>query len=581
MGVPSVSGVRLALGATRLRFPLEAMKRRRRDTDVSGLRPPRIGAPRVSDELELKPIRDIALREIISHADSGTARVYLPLVGTKIRKGLFSIEIPDGAQAVIDVVVQNGRILRDREHTKGDIVPDISLPLGLKFRGVFLDDDGSLIADIARFPNINLSWLNVAKLRVPETLDGLLDILFRDRETEADDDLSSSDPGDDGDDNSGASVPVQLRHLRVEARDVEPRERPLALGEAGEISLGAETRLDIDVSEDALEIGGHVDIPNAELSGAGFSVRGLTASGEGSAALQRGDDRELVLEFRCREASVVGATVELLDGSHLEFGDSVAEDVDIAITRAGGEVHFHVATKAFKGKLTGGVLMTWIGRKVHPLQLSEMEIEGAVAVSDKHFDVDVEVRGARIEAHGVSMPLGLAYLDIGALDASGSGRLRAGTEYGYAFSGSLAVNAVLSGGKFYAGPASARFVEGTRIALQLTRAGGRERLHEIEASGTIEAALASGSIPITARSRLKFSRGATGTVALHSIKLDPGDTWPRIEAGAQLTAAADAFALEDWMEFPAGVVSVEIPSIVLEEDGDLVLEEVSVELSTE
>jgi hypothetical protein len=35
------------------------------------------------------------------------------------------------------------------------------------------------------------------------------------------------------------------------------------------------------------------------------------------------------------------------------------------------------------------------------------------------------------------------------------------------------------------------------------------------------------------------------------------------------------------MEFPAGVVSVEIPSIVLEEDGDLVLEEVSVELSTE
>jgi hypothetical protein len=574
MGVPSVGGVKMTLQAGHVHLPLQALKERMA-TDGAALRPPRIGAPKVADEFELKPIRDIALRELLSHATHGTARVHLPLVATKLKKGLFTIEIPEEAEAVIELEVEDGIIIRDKKRTRGDIVPDISLPLGLKFRGIYLDDDGSIIADIARFPNLNLSWLNVAKLRIPATLEELMAMLFGDEI--AGEPSAEPEPKKDG-----TSVPVDLSRLRVEARDIVPRPDGLPLGQAGVLQLGPDTRLDVDYTEDALELGGHVDISRADLTGAGFAVRGLSANGTGSGAVMRTDEsRRVVMEFRCHEVSVSSASIELLDGSRLEFGESYAEDVDVVFTRTGGEVHFHVAARQFRGRLTSGVLMTWIGRKVHPVRLSEMDLEGAITISDQHFEVDVEVQGARLELDDFALPLGVAYLDVATLEASGTGRLIAGSQSGYSFAGSLAVNADLKGGKLLTGPLSARLVEGTHVTLAVSRIGGAEHLQEIDASGTVDFRIASGSIPIGAHSRLKFARGAVGTLALHQLALERGDAWPKIEAGAQFTAASDPFDLEDLMELPPGVMSVEIPHIGLEADGDLALRDIVIVLASE
>jgi len=562
----------MTLQAAHLRLPLQAIKERA-PTDTSALRPPRIGPPQVADELELNPIREIALRELLSHASGGTARLYLPLVASKIKKGPFSIEIPAGAEAVIDLVVEDGRILRDKARTRGTIVPEISLPLGLKFRGIFLDDDGSVIADISRFPNIKLSWLNVAALKIPATLEDTVALLIKDKPQAG----QAPEPPKEG-----ASLAAEAKLLRVEARDATPRAEPLSLGDAGYVTLGPETRLDVDYSADGLEIGGHVEVPDAELSGAAFRVTGLRAVGAGSAALHLTEgDRNFVMEFRCDRASISGGSINLLDGSRLELGESSAEDVEIVLTRARGAAHFHVSSKKFRGKLVGGVLMTWIGRKIHPVALAEMDVEGAVSISDRHFNVDVEVRGASVELHDVMVPLGVAYVEVASLDASGSGRFRAGTASGYSFAGALAVNARLAGGRLVTGPVTARFIEGTHVALNVTNLAGNERLEQLEASGTIELALASGSIPVGPDARLKFSRGAVGTLALHSIALSASDRWPRIEAGARFTAASDALNLEDLVELPPGIMNVELPHITLEANGDLGLRDLTMQLSSD
>jgi hypothetical protein len=572
MGLPTVGSLKLTLQAARIDLPLQALRERLPGTGP-GLRPPRIGPPRVSDEFELKPIREIALRELLSHAASGMARVHLPLEPSSIRKGPFTIDIPEGTEAVIDFQVEEGRILRDRSRTRGRFVPDISLPLGLKFRGIYLDEDGSIIADISPFPNLNLSWLNVANLRVPETLDSMLAMLFG---------TASPPDGERPGGGERAALAVRLDALRVQASQVVPRPETLSLGAAGALDLGPDTRLDVDYARDGIEIGGEVDVARAFFVGTGFAVRGLKTAGTGRAVIRRvGDTREIRLDLHCREASMEGATISLLDGSRLELQHAAAQDVEVTITTRGGEAHFQLATTRLQARVSGGVLMVWIGGQVRPVEIAEMDVSGTVVLGDERgLYVDVEVRGALMKLGALDLPFGIADLSLAGMEISGSGRLKAGRDTGYLFSGSMGINADLSDGVFDAGPVRAHLLEGTHINLAIRRAGGRERLHELDASGTVELKLASGSLPVGRSSRLNFSRGGTGTLAIHSLVLESGSTWPRVEAGARLHAETEAGQLDELVELPAGLVGVEIPQIRLAQDGNLSLHELIAVLDT-
>ncbi|RMH42965.1 MAG: hypothetical protein D6689_06465 [Deltaproteobacteria bacterium] len=587
MSVPTVRGIKLRLEIGAAEIPLAPLRRRAAtENGDSGLRAPRIAPPTVTDEFELRPIRDIALREILSHADGGKVRVHLPLEPRTVKKGPIAIRIPEGARVVIDLRVEGGRILRDRDHTRGDIVPDLELPLGLKVRGVYLDEaDGSLIADIAHFPNVNLSWLSIARLRIPGTLDGLLALLFpdHDRADDAGAAARASTAPRDADDAAAPALPVRLAELRVEARDVVPRDRELSLGQAGRIALGARTRLDIDYSKDALEIGGDIEIDDADIAGAGFSLRGLRAFGAGSAALVRdARRRELVVELRCDDAAVASGRIDLVDGSHLELGETTAENLRIALCRRSGAAQFAVDAARIDSRIAGGVVMTRVGRKTYPVRVADMEIAGRARVSDRAFDLDVEVRGARIDAESVAVPLGVARIDVRALDASGSGRFCANSRGDYAFDGSLAVNADLAGGRIVSGPFSGRLPdEGTRVSLAVARiAGGARGVTEFDASGTADVRLASGSVPVGNGHRLQFSRGAAGTLALHAIRLQSGDAWPRIDAGLHLTAAADAVIVGGAVDLPSGVGIIDAPSIALGADGTLAVHRAVVEVAS-
>ncbi len=574
----------LQVGAVHI--PLQTLLDRLPERE-SRLRPPRIGAPKLEDEFELKPMRDIAVREMLAHANSGTARVHLPLSPALIKKGPFKIEIPAEAEAIIDLSVVDGRIKRGKEHTKGNIEPDIGLPLGLKVRGIYLDeDDGSIIADIAKFPDINLSWLNVAKLRIPATLDGLLAMLFDRAERAAsasearaktlDDELSVETEEEE----RPPSLAVELGGLRVEARSVTPRDEEVALGPLGALTLGPQTRLDVDYSAEALVVRGTVDINGANLSGAGFSVRGLEALGEGTATLTRTDEeRRLRLEYSCHEASCVGASVRLLDGSRFELGPSRVEDLAIAFERSPDGVHWEISSRKLNGRLAGGTMMMFIAGKAHPIQLAEMDVEGALKLSDRYgFELDAEVKGAHMAMESLALPLGVLDLETSTIEAVATGRLSASRKH-YSFAGSLAISTDMKNGSLLAGPVRAEFLDETNVNLTITRFSGAETLDELEGNGTLELRLASGAVPLGEGAAVTFSHGTTGTLALHAIRLESGATWPTIEAGAQVSAEADPFEIPGVARFRGGTVHAEVPSITMHPAGDLALADISVSLA--
>lgn len=255
----TVEGAELSLVAQRVEIPLFSAGA---PAAEGGSVPPRVGAPELKGELELRPVRDLALREILSHAESGRATVRLPLPARTFKVGPFSLEIPAGTQAVIELEVERAAIVR--ESVRGTLEPPIALPLGISFRGLYLDDAGCIIADIASFPDVNLSKLSERVPRIPGTLDELLSLLF-DRE-----ERPEGEEAREGFDATG---------LQVSARDVVPRAEVFHLGDAGDVLVGEDTRLDVDFAEDELSVRGRLDMRRATLHGAGFYVDGVRGEG--------------------------------------------------------------------------------------------------------------------------------------------------------------------------------------------------------------------------------------------------------------------------------------------------------------
>ena len=218
-------------------------------------------------------MRRLALRELIRQANSGRVQVTIPLPRSKLSLGPLSLDLTGGHAAVIELEVEGARVLRKK--TKGTIDPPISLPLGLTFAGLYLNEHGEVIADISSFPDVNLSRWSAQVPQIPATLDRVLDLLFPEEEKEAPEATETSEaPGSSED-------ALDLSGLVVVAHDVRPRcAEPLSLG-VGQVMLAEDTCIDVEYGPSGLVIRGRAAVKDAHLEGQGFNLHGVSAQGEG------------------------------------------------------------------------------------------------------------------------------------------------------------------------------------------------------------------------------------------------------------------------------------------------------------
>jgi|GEM_PF-1648867 len=395
----TLKGASLAFEAGRVdvQLPqlLEAFEPQTTESAGPGLKVPSIAVPEVSDDdIPLDALGELALKEILSHARSGTAQVRLPLLPVTFKKGPFSFTLPDDAVVVIDLVVEEGHIIKDA--TKGRIEPPLQLPLGVKVQGVYLDDDGSLIAALSGFVDLNLSFLALSGLKVPPTLKEVIDRALGDEDTRVfkrddvdsvdetasgpkdidatppalpDDGDNDSDNDNDNDNDSDAlppaaaegsdtadvvvgsgddaapaspaaeapegeddATPIDLQRLSVEARDVLAHLTPLTLGDAGRLVPGEGTRFDVDFSLKRIRVHGAVELQDGEVHAGGFAASGLNGKGVVDWVLHDVTSPSgMSLDFACERGRFDRARVELKNGSHVELEDVSIRDAQLHV----------------------------------------------------------------------------------------------------------------------------------------------------------------------------------------------------------------------------------------------------------
>lgn len=557
----SVRGAELRFSASEVEIPLDEVSRRMKGNGTARLERPALSTPRVEGELELKPVRDLALREILSHAESGRATVRLPLPARSFKVGPFSAEIQDGTEAVIELCVHGATILREQTH--GTLDPPIALPLGLSFRGLYLDESGAIIADIAGFPDINLSKLIDRVPYIPGTLEELLSVIF------------------DGERGEGSSSGLDLSGLRVEARDVVPRAEVFHLGNAGELLVGPETRLDVDFARDELSLRGRVEIVDATLEGAGFQVRGLSGTGTLSWSLSGlSGERAMRLDAHCFQAHIEGARLSLRDGTTVELGPADVESAKVELLRKDGQLPFRVELGRVRGALEHALVLARVGAELVPVEVGSAEVEGSASLSERHLEANLDVSGVEVEVPGVHLDLGIAALDVRDVRARAEGRVKAGTDYGFAFSGHLEASALVTGGSASLGSLEAHLAEESRATLVLREiAAGPEGLDVLVGSGEVRLQLASGSLPLGPEARVSFSRGARGTLTLAEIERQPGRRWPLLRGGLHVEAESDPVDIASMVRLPSGRAALDA-ALSLDEGGRLLLQGLDMRLVT-
>ena len=171
--ISRLKGARLAFQVERVDIPLDALQARFASDEDRRLLAPAVTIPDLGAALQLAPIRELALKELISHARTGKVTIDLPVPELEQSLAVTTLKIGPGHRAVLEVAFTDGNIALVEAH--GPIEPPIPLPLGLAAKGVYLGRDGSIFVDIPNFPDINLSLVGLG-FRIPATVDGVLAI---------------------------------------------------------------------------------------------------------------------------------------------------------------------------------------------------------------------------------------------------------------------------------------------------------------------------------------------------------------------------------------------------------------------
>ncbi|MFZ9888397.1 MAG: hypothetical protein ACO3JL_12920, partial [Myxococcota bacterium] len=537
-----IRGAEVRLRADEIRVSLEQLRGRLPDEGLPALERPTIVPPKLHDEFALGQVRRLALRELLRHADSGRARVRVPLPPKSLRVGPLSVELKEGTEAIIDLEVKGAQILRGA--TKGMLEPPIELPLGMSFRGLYVNEHGEIIGDIAGFPDLNLSQLSARVPRIPATLDEVLELL----------------PEQEG---NGATMPegngAQMA-LRVEARDVVPRAEPFSLGEAGEVVFGPDTRLDVDFTPDGLTVRGRVEVLDATLLGVGFSLVGLAMRGTFAAQLQGlAAESDLQLDVTCFEATVQQANLALRDGAKVQAGPVTLGKSSVSLLRQRGDLRFLVETDCFEGALVHASLAARVGKDNASVEVHPTTVRGRLRLTEVLREGDLEFTGARLQTGEVRVPLGLAQLDVCEAHAEATGRVRFGTDFGVAFTGSLALEATLGICSLQLGSLNGRLAPGGRGALRISQlAASVDGLEALQGEGELDLLLETGQVPLGSGMQVRFSSGATGRLILERVEQHPGERWPWVHARGFVEAMSDPTWWGDGLlGLPAGLGRVE------------------------
>jgi hypothetical protein len=565
--ISRLKGARLAFQVERVDIPLDALQDRFASDEERRLMAPAVTIPDLGAALQLAPIRALALKELISHARTGKVTINLPVPEMEQSLAVTTLKIEPGHRAILDVGFTDGNIALVEAH--GPIEPPIPLPLGLAAKGVYLGRDGSIFVDIPNFPDINLSLVGL--FRIPPTVDEVLEQFLGEKEDEA---QPSSGAGD---------LAFDARDIQVEARNVIPRSDPFHLGSAGEISLGDKTRLDVDFAADRLAVRGRVEMNSGELHGARWALRGISGMGTITSSLDGLEQlRGVAVDLQVHDGRFDHLHFSLADGTRLELEDVTVEGAELAYSRRQGKERFRLSARRLAGRLLGGRVVLRIGDEAQPIELGPMRFDGGLTLSEKYFDLDGHLEGARLSTERLVLELGLARLDVAELAASASGRVKVSTDYGYSFTGTLHAEGAVRSGQVALGPIGGGLADGTRASLDITDIhGSGDGLDAFIASGTVDFALTSGAIPLGPSATVSFSRGGRGQLQLHEVELTPGARWPRIQASGHIVAQADPTVVEEIFEIPAGTAHVQAQSATLSEHGKLVLESLRTWLSSD
>jgi hypothetical protein len=464
-------GRALRLVAEEVGVPLSLFAARRRTRRLTTNRAPlTVGVTAAEQSLEL-PLRSLALREILRAARAGRVRIRLPLLPATFEKGPFTIEIPDGTLVVIDGVVDDPGVV-NHEASRGTLEPPVRLPLGLSFRGVFIDDRGQLRCDIANFPSLNLSKRALNGLTIPHSLDETVALLFDDKPPERTEPKASP-----------SQVGVDFEQIEVEARGVRVWPREVSLGAGTRVTPGEGTLLDVDYAPDLIEVRGHAELAAATIGGPAFKLDGIVGRGNVSVTVTA-DNGEPAIRVRADGVSgrVGSGQLALPDGTELRFGAIHVEDVSLDWRRFRGVSALKLAVPSLRGRLEGGVVMARVGEVLVPLFLDPVDVSGSLALDGGAIDLTFTVDGCTARAGAFELVGHGVELRVDAVEVSGRGRLRVAGGV-VSFDGELTVSCALSDGRLTLDRVEARLGH-TTAAVHLTtftseplKLAGRGEMH--------------------------------------------------------------------------------------------------------
>ncbi len=516
----------------------------------------------------------VSLKKILAVADSGRAKVSIPLVPQTVRIGPFALEIEVGAHVVLELVVAAGGVI-ERKETRGRLEPSLKLPLGVAVNGVYVDDAGNVVADLKGVPDLNLSLLALRGLRVPPTLNDLLALVFRDEAPRDPDENTDKDAQEAKESKNDGDAYIDFDGIEVLAKDVRVKAGALDIGAGVVIDAGEGTRLDIAWNKGVLRIDGRVDVKQAHLTQPSFALDGVRGSARIALVVDVKGDGGVDVSLDDVTAHVGAA--------HVEVGDSVV-DVDAVGTKAPAQVRvktgggqpprFSADFPGLAGTLRGGRIVVDVADRAVPIALRPGKVEGAVFVSEQRHKIDVVVDNVGVVVDDVAVRAPrekpLVTFAVSQAAARATGRLVAANDSGVAFSGAISVDAVLKDAIVEVGPVYAEGSGSAHVVVDDVAVVPGTGIELLRMKGDVELTLRAGRVPLFASS-LEVLPGARAKVGITRVELS-AEHKPIVEGNVDVDASAAAAVIDAaLLTVPPSVCGLRVGRFVVR-DGRFVAE---------